>query len=73
MISAAEARNYKDTIHQFQLDQIDRGIKESIIMGGSYLGYSTDLLATKTIEQLKLLGYKVEAQDNNWTKISWED
>lgn len=73
MISAVQARDYKDTIYQFQLDQIDRGIKESIIMGSHYLGYRTDLLATKTIEQLELLGYKVGAQDNNWTKISWED
>ena len=41
-------------------------------MGSPYLGYRTDLLDNKTIEQLELLGYKVEAQDNNWTKISWE-
>ena len=73
MISAAEARNYKDTIYQFQLEQIEHGIKESIIMGSPYLGYRTDLLDNKTIEQLELLGYKVETQDNNWTKITWEE
>lgn len=73
MITAAEARKYKDTIYQFQLEQIEHSIKESIIMSSSYLGYRTDLLDNKTIEQLELLGYKVEAQDNNWTKISWEE
>lgn len=73
MISAVEARELANYISQLQLEEIERGIKESIILSSPYLGYRTDLLAAKTIEQLELLGYKVEAQDNNWTKISWED
>ncbi len=72
MISAAEARKLKDNISQIQLKQIEQGIKETIIMGGPYLGYKTDLLNKNTIEQLKALGYKVEDEGYGWTKISWE-
>ena len=41
-------------------------------MGGTCIYYKTDMLAECTIEWLKLLDYKVQAEDYNNTKISWE-
>ena len=73
MISAAEARKLKDVIWRIQLEQIERAIKETIIMGGTQIGYKTDMLNGDTIWWLKQLGYKVEDDGYNWTKISWED
>ena len=73
MISAAEARKLKNNICRIQLEQIERGIKETIIMGGTSIGYKTDILHECTIEWLKLLGYKVQPEAYNNTKISWEE
>lgn len=73
MITAAEARQFKAHIWQYQLEQIDRAIKETIIAGGHECGYRADLLDERTIEQLRLLGYKVEVADSPFTKISWEE
>ena len=73
MISAAEARKLKDNICWIQLHQIEQGIKETIIMGGTQIGYKTDRLDKNTIEWLEILGYKVEDNGYNWTKISWEE
>ena len=52
---------------------IIRAIKEAIIMGDACLYYKTDMLDECTIEWLKLLGYKVEDDRYNLTKISWEE
>lgn len=73
MISAAEARQFKDNIWQYQLEQIDRAVKETIIAGGKECGYRADLLDEKTIEQLRLLGYNVKVEDYSFTRISWEE
>ena len=73
MISAAEARKLSKHIWTAQLEQIERGIKETITMGGTQIGYKTDMLDECTVEWLKLLGYKVENDGYNWTKISWEE
>ncbi len=72
MISAAEARKLKDDIWRLQLEQIERAIKETITMGGTQIGYKTDMLNEDTIWWLKQFGYKVEDDGYNWTKISWE-
>lgn len=47
--------------------------EEAIIMGDVCLYYKTDMLDECTIEWLKLLGYKVEEDRYNLTKISWEE
>ena len=73
MISAAEARKLSKHIWTLQLEQIERAIKETIIMGGTCIYYRTDMLDECTIEWLRLLDYKVQAEDYNNTKISWED
>lgn len=73
MISAAEARQFKERAWQYQLEQIDMAVKETIIAGGHECGYRADLLDERTIEQLRLLGYKVEVADYHFTKISWEE
>ena len=73
MLSAAEARKLKDDIWRIQLEQIERAIKETLTMGGTQVGYKTDKLAKDTIWMLKQLGYKVEDEGLNWTKISWEE
>ena len=51
----------------------DGAIKETIIMGGTCVYYNTDMLDECTIEWLRMLGYKVQVEDCNITKISWED
>ena len=72
MISAAEARKLSKHIWTLQLEQIERGIKETIISGGTCVWYSTDRLTDTAAEWLKLLGYSVEEEAYNNTKISWE-
>jgi hypothetical protein len=75
MISAAEARKLSNHVWTVQLEQIERGIKETIIMGGTQVGYKTDVLDDCTIEWLKLLGYTVQTSEclDNSTIISWEE
>jgi hypothetical protein len=73
MISAADARKLAQHIWMAQWEQIERAIKETIVMGGTCIYYRTDMLDECTIEWLKLLDYKVQAEDYNNTKISWED
>lgn len=75
MISAAEARKLTKHIWTIQLEQIERGIKETIIMGGNCVGYKTDALDDCTVEWLRLLGYTVRTSDgiDNSTIISWEE
>ena len=73
MISAAEARKLSRHVWTIQLEQIERAIKETITMGGTQIGYKTDMLDKCTIEWLEILGYKVEDDGYNWTKISWEE
>ena len=75
MISAAEARKLSKRIWTIQLEQIERAIKETIIMGGTYVGYKTDALDECTIEWLKLRGYTVRTSEciDNSTIISWEE
>lgn len=78
MISAAEARDLANTnIAQLQLEQIERAIKESIIMGGTRIYYKTEALNAITIEYLRNLGYKIQSHlvggwDTDDTEISWE-
>lgn len=73
MISAVEARQFKDQVWQYQLEQIDRAVKETIIAGGHECGYRADLLDKRTIEELRRLGYKVQVEDYHFTKITWEE
>lgn len=81
MISAAEARELANNISKLQLEQIERGIKETILAGGTSTSiyYKTDKLDSSTIECLRGLGYKVRVrtQPNLWgcvdTEISWEE
>ena len=73
MISAAEARKLKENIWRIQLEQIERAIKETVCMGGAQIGYMTDKLDKDTIWMLKQLGYRVEDDGYNWTKITWEE
>jgi hypothetical protein len=77
MISAAEARKLKDDIWQLQLEQIERGIKETIINGGTCIYYKTDKLCEETIEILRELGYHIYTRrvNSTWTdetEITWE-
>lgn len=72
MMSAADARKLAQHIWMAQWEQIERAIKETIIMGGTCIYYKTDMLDKATIEWLKILGYKVQVEDYNSTKISWE-
>lgn len=78
MISAAEARQLANNISQLQLEQIERGIKETILMGGTSTSiyYKTDKLDKATIDTLINLGYKIKTQANSLgysdTEISWE-
>ena len=67
MISAAGARKLRNNIWHIQLEQIERAIKETITMGGTQIGYKTDMLNGDTIWWLKQLGYKVEDDGYNWT------
>lgn len=78
MISAEEARKLTDSVWQLQVEQIERGIKETIIMGGKCIYYKTSALKTATIDYLRSLGYKAYQQViNGWVVdemiISWED
>ena len=79
MISAAEARYLtKYNIWQLQLEQIERGIKDTIIVGGHCIYFKTSELHDETIYYLRALGYKVEAKvigpwNSNDTEISWEE
>ena len=78
MISAAEARKLSKHVWTLQLEQIERAIKETIIMGGTCIYYETDMLKKETIEWLIMLGYKVQVQIiggfvTSLTEISWED
>lgn len=79
MISAAEARQLANNLSQLQLEQIELGIKETILSGGTSTSiyYKTDKLEKDTIEQLRNLGYKLQTQTNSLgysdTEISWED
>jgi glutamine amidotransferase PdxT len=72
MFSAADARRLTKHIWTAQLEQIERAIKETIIIGGTCIYYKTDMLDDVTIEWLKLLDYKVHAEAYGKTKISWE-
>ena len=76
MISAAEARRLTDKPWTIQLEQIERGIKETIIMGGTCIFYKTDKLCEETIEALREHGYFVYDRrvGTTWTDesvISW--
>lgn len=78
MISAEEARELADNTCEIQLEQIERGIKETIIMGGNCIYYRANKLREDTIQQLRFLGYKVQKHIvNGWvtdeTEISWEE
>ena len=58
MISAAEARELANNISQLQLEEIERGIKQTIILGGHAVYYTTD--------------YVVGGFTTCNTEISWE-
>ena len=79
MISAAEARYLaKYNIWQLQLEQIERGIQDTIIMGGNCVYFKTSELHDETISYLKALGYKIQAKtigpwNSQDTEISRED
>lgn len=79
MITAEEARKLsQNSIWKLQLEQIEQGVKASIIMGGNHIYYKSDKLHPDTIEHLRMLGYNVEPHvSDGWlvndTKISWEE
>lgn len=73
MISAAEARNLTKHIWLIQLELLERAIKDAVVAGDTCVWYSTSMLESTTIEWLKLLGYRIEEEKYNITKISWED
>lgn len=77
MISAAEARELANNISQLQLDEIERGIKQTVIMGGHAVYYTTDKLEPSVVNTLIKLGYKVQPYVVGGfttcnTEISWE-
>lgn len=55
MISAAEARQSKEHVWQYQLEQIDRAVKETIIAGGHECSYRADL--DRTVWRGELIWY----------------
>lgn len=78
MISAAEARELAKDISQLQLEEIERGIKQTIILGGHAIYYTTDKLEPVVADLLVNLGYKVQPYIVGGfvtcnTEISWED
>lgn len=74
MISVAEARKLSKHVWTIQLEQIERAIKETIIMGGHSIWYKRSALRDETIEWLKLLGYKIfDEQYTGAVEISWEE
>ena len=78
MISAAEARKLAKDISQLQLEEIERGIKQTIILGGHAVYYTTDKLEPAVANLLRNLGYKVQPYMVGGfvtcnTEISWED
>lgn len=77
MISAAEARELANNISQLQLEEIERGIKQTIILGGHAVYYTTDKLEQTVVNVLINLGYKVQPYIVGGfttcnTEISWE-
>lgn len=77
MISAAEARELANNISQLQLEEIERGIKQTIILGGHAIYYTTDKLEKSVVDTLIELGYKVQPYVVGGfttcnTEISWE-
>lgn len=79
MISAAEARKLSKHVWVVQLEQIERAIKEAILIGRTHTSiyYQTGKLDQDILEFVKALGYKVITEENSLgysdTKISWED
>ena len=78
MISAAEARELANNISQLQLEEIECGIKQTIILGGHAVYYTTDKLEPAVADLLISLGYKVQLYTVGGfvtcnTEISWED
>ena len=78
MLTAEQARLLHEDPLTIQLDQIERAIKETILMNGTEVYYKTEFLCSKTIEILQSLGYKVykriidEIYVTGETVISWE-
>jgi hypothetical protein len=77
MISAEEARQLANNISQLQLEEIERGIKQTIILGGQAIYYTTDKLEQSVINTLIKLGYKIQPYIVGGfttcnTEISWE-
>ena len=77
MITAQEARDLEKQVWKAQLEQIEWGIKQSIIQGGDAIYYKKDKLKKATKDYLIELGYKVEESGNalleNEIKISWSE
>ena len=79
MISAEEAKALANNLFELQCEQIDRSIKETILMGGTQTSiyYKTRTLDPLVLELVEALGYKVTTEENSLgyseTKISWEE
>ena len=79
MISAAEARALANNLFELQCEQIEREIKETILLGGTQTNiyYKTGKLNQIVLELIEALGYKVSTEENSLgyseTKISWEE
>lgn len=76
MLTAEHARQLMDDPLTIQLEQIERGIKETILMRGTALYYKTEYLEPQVAEILKTLGYTVRERIINGfltgeTEITW--
>ena len=79
MITAEQARLLAEDPLTIQLEQIERGIKETILMNGTEIYYKTEYLHPQAVEILEALGYKVykriigEIYETGEVVISWEE
>lgn len=79
MITAEQARLLAEDPLAIQLEQIERGIKETILMNGTEIYYKTEFLHPQAVEILEALGYRVykrivnEIFETGETVISWEE
>lgn len=79
MITAEQARLLAEDPLTIQLEQIERAIKETILMNGTEIYYKTEYLHPQAVGILEVLGYKVykrivnEIFETGEVVISWEE
>ena len=78
MITVEQARLLAEDPWIIQLEQIERAIKETVLMNGTEIYYKSEYLHPKAVEILEALGYKVykrivnEIFETGEVVISWE-